>query len=140
VISVGDGCDPFSAVVEANANHQRTWLSRMVRRHARLQLSPNLDAGDPLAGLAFTLGGAKLIFRMVSKLARASWHQRMRLSATTRTFSRQDMAASRTRILLASGWECQSRRRTTSHRIFSPYFWVIGGTMPFKRRYSTSCP
>ena len=28
----------------------------------------------------------------------------------------------------------------TSHRTFSPYFCVIGGTIPFKRRYSTSCP
>jgi hypothetical protein len=29
---------------------------------------------------------------------------------------------------------------TTSHRTFTPYFCVIGGTIPFKRRYSTSCP
>jgi hypothetical protein len=28
----------------------------------------------------------------------------------------------------------------TTHRTFSPYFWVNGGTIPFKRRYSTSCP
>jgi hypothetical protein len=44
------------------------------------------------------------------------------------------------RLWLASGWGCQSRRRTTSHRTFTPYFCVIGGTIPFKRRYSTSCP
>ena len=31
-------------------------------------------------------------------------------------------------------------RRTRSHRTFTPYFCVNGGTMPFKRRYSTSCP
>ncbi len=27
-----------------------------------------------------------------------------------------------------------------SHRTFSPYFCVTGGTMPFIRRYSTNCP
>jgi hypothetical protein len=38
-------------------------------------------------------------------------------------------------------WIGNSRRRLqTSHRTFSPYFCVIGGTIPFKRRYSTSCP
>ena len=26
------------------------------------------------------------------------------------------------------------------HRIFIPYFCVIGGTIPFIRTYSTSCP
>jgi len=26
------------------------------------------------------------------------------------------------------------------YRTFNPYFWVIGGTRPFMRRYSTSCP
>jgi ubiquinone/menaquinone biosynthesis C-methylase UbiE len=35
---------------------------------------------------------------------------------------------------------CRGQRRTTSHRTFTPYFCVIGGTIPFKRRYSTSCP
>ena len=32
------------------------------------------------------------------------------------------------------------RRRPTSQRTFTPYFCVNGGTIPFKRRYSTSCP
>src|SRR5581483_4228360 len=48
--------------------------------------------------------------------------------------------ASRRPLWIASGRECRRRRRTTSHRTFTPYFCVIGGTIPFKRRYSASCP
>jgi hypothetical protein len=44
-MNVGSGCEQFGAVVKANANHQRTWVSRMVSRHARLQLSANLERG-----------------------------------------------------------------------------------------------
>ena len=32
------------------------------------------------------------------------------------------------------------RRLPKCYRTFSPYFCVVGGTIPFKRRYSTSCP
>jgi len=41
-------------------------------------------------------------------------------------------------ILLRDGDRRSAKLR--SHLTFSPYFCVIGGTMPVKRRYSTSCP
>jgi hypothetical protein len=47
--------------------------------------------------------------------------------------------SSRTPLWLAQ-YGCQSRHRTTTHRTFTPYFCVNGGTIPFKRRYATSCP
>jgi len=41
---------------------------------------------------------------------------------------------------VVSGWDAGSAVEQDSHLAFSLYFCVIGGTMPFKRRYSTSCP
>src|ERR1700691_4990016 len=42
VVNVGSGCQQFGAVVEADANHKRTRLSRTMRRHACQQLSAHL--------------------------------------------------------------------------------------------------
>jgi len=36
--------------------------------------------------------------------------------------------------------ELENKAFPLTYRTFSPYFWVAGGTIPFIRRYSTSCP
>src|SRR5215469_2863383 len=45
VVNVGSGCQQFGAVIEADADHKRTWLSRTMRRHACQQFPANLERG-----------------------------------------------------------------------------------------------
>jgi hypothetical protein len=70
IIDIGVGCEKFSPVVQADSNHKRTRLSRMMSGRACQQFSPNLiiSAGDPKAVLASTPGSANPSFLTVSKL------------------------------------------------------------------------
>ncbi|SRR6266567_1419381 len=45
VVNVGSGCEQFGAVVEADANHKRTRLSRTMSGHACQKFSANLERG-----------------------------------------------------------------------------------------------
>jgi hypothetical protein len=67
-----------------------------------------------------------------------------RVSAPTRRIRRPSPESRRDR----PGESCNGFRRLAydaatgglAQRTFSPYFCVIGGTTPFIRKYSTSCP
>src|SRR4029077_9969653 len=48
LVNVGSGCEQFGAVVEADANHKRTGLSRTMSRQARQEFSVNLQCGRPV--------------------------------------------------------------------------------------------
>jgi len=45
IIDIRVGCKQFGAIVEADSNHKRTRLSRMVSRQARQQFSAKLECG-----------------------------------------------------------------------------------------------
>src|ERR1700722_5029344 len=98
VVNIGSGCEQFGAVLEAHAKHQRIRLSRAMGRHARHEFSANLERGCPVGCARLHAGQRQADLLYGVEVNCASRHGRMPLSARTGTFSRQAIAASRTRL------------------------------------------
>src|ERR1700740_121089 len=84
-----------------------------MRRHTCQKFSMNLERGRPVGCAFFYAGQCQADLANRVEVNCALWHGRVRLSARTGTFSRQAIAASRTRLWLASGWGCHRRRFLT---------------------------